>query len=776
MSESARSSSTSGHSRLAPADLRWRQRHAMLELECRRLQLRAEQAERALAEIEASTIWRLSQPLRRALTWLRWFRQRLGLRLIRTRTGQGLYRRLRGAPGAAPISGAVDKDQFLADAAERFDAFLAGEERLALPLSNEPEVSIVLVFYNQAPLSLDCLRSILACCDVPAEVIIVDNASSDGTEQLLGRLDGARLIQNDNNRGFVEAVNQAAAMARGRHLLLLNNDAELLPGAIGAAIEALDADERVGAVGGRIVLLDGSLQEAGSIIWQDGSCLGYGRGAEPEQPEFMFRREVDYCSGAFFLTPRCLFEKLGGFDLAYAPAYYEESDYCIRLKKAGYKVLYEPAAVIRHFEFASSGGLAGASELQRAHREILVDRHADYLSDRYPADPENILKARSLSPRPRLLLIDDRVPHVQLGSGYPRCHDLIQNLVVLGFDVTLYPLNFTDDDWTAVYRTLPREVEVMLGHGIVGLAAFLGQRRDHYDQVVISRPHNMALVRTALGGDLSAFGRARLIYDAEAVIAPREVARQRLLGKRIDQATEAAHLREEMELADSVDAIVTVSEAEAELFRNAGHARVDVLGHGVQAKPQAAGFAERHGFLFVGALRDDGSPNVDSLFWFIESVLPRLIDVLGEEAVLYVVGDPTAPSLAPLENERVHFLGALETLELPFSVCRVFIAPTRFAAGIPHKVHAAAAGGVPVVATSLLATQLGWQHEQELLSADQADAFVSACLRLYQEPELWQSIRDQALSALQRDCSPEIFHARVEAIFGRGSESQSTSD
>ena len=95
-------------------------------------------------------------------------------------------------------------------------------------------------------------------------------------------------------------------------------------------------------------MLDGTLQEAGSLIWQDGSCLGYGRGDDPEQPEYMFRRDVDYCSGAFLLFRKQDFAALQGFDEAFAPAYYEESDFCIRLRKSGKRVVYDPRAVITH--------------------------------------------------------------------------------------------------------------------------------------------------------------------------------------------------------------------------------------------------------------------------------------------------------------------------------------------------------------------------------------------------------------------------------------------
>lgn len=121
----------------------------------------------------------------------------------------------------------------------------------------------------------------------------------------------------------------------------------------------------MGAVGGRIVLPDGTLQEAGSIIWSDGSCLGYGRGRNPEDGEFLFQRDVDYCSGAFLLTPRELFEEMGRFDTAFSPAYYEETDYCVRIWKSGRRIIYNPDVVIDHYEFASSATTSDAIELQK---------------------------------------------------------------------------------------------------------------------------------------------------------------------------------------------------------------------------------------------------------------------------------------------------------------------------------------------------------------------------------------------------------------------------
>jgi GT2 family glycosyltransferase len=151
----------------------------------------------------------------------------------------------------------------------------------------------LIVLYNRAELTLACLRSLGKPLGTP-EIIIVDNASSDDTSKLLNRLSGVHVIRNSENLNFLLAVNQAAREAHGKYLLVLNNDAQLLPGALRSALGTIGSSSDIGAVGGRLVLLDGTLQEAGSIVWRDGSCLGYGRGDDP-----LLRHT---CSGATWTT------------------------------------------------------------------------------------------------------------------------------------------------------------------------------------------------------------------------------------------------------------------------------------------------------------------------------------------------------------------------------------------------------------------------------------------------------------------------------------------
>src|SRR2546430_7508782 len=105
----------------------------------------------------------------------------------------------------------------------------------------------------------------------------------------------------------------------------------------------------IGAVGAKLVSRDGRLQEAGGIIWKDGSCRAYGYGDAPRSPAYMYVRDVDYCSATFLLTPRELFLRMDGFDEACKPEC-EDVDYCVRLWKAGKRVVFDPGAVAVEFE------------------------------------------------------------------------------------------------------------------------------------------------------------------------------------------------------------------------------------------------------------------------------------------------------------------------------------------------------------------------------------------------------------------------------------------
>jgi glycosyltransferase involved in cell wall biosynthesis len=168
--------------------------------------------------------------------------------------------------------------------------------------------------------------------------------------------------------------------------------------------------------------------------------------------------------------------------------------------------------------------------------------------------------------------------------------------------------------------------------------------------------------------------------------------------------------------------------------------------------------------LFVGAIHTPDSPNLDSLVWFADEVLPLIEEALGWETRLTIAGY-IAPGidLSRFErHRRITLRGAVSNLEPLYNASRVFVAPTRFAAGTPYKVYEAASRGLPVVATELLRGQLGWANEEEILSAEaDPNAFAAAVTALYQQEERWRAVREGALRRLRRENDREGF---VDAI------------
>ena len=218
----------------------------------------------------------------------------------------------------------------------------------------QPIVSIIIPVCNKWKFTYSCLQSIKKNTKgLSYEIIIIDDNSSDRTKDMRKIIKNVKFIRNTKNKGFLKNCNGASKYSSGKYLLFLNNDTIVLKDSILSLLNTIKNKKSVGAVGGKIILPNNTLQEAGCIIWKDASTSGYGVGKNPRLPEYNFVREVDYCSGAFFMTKKELFFKLGKFDVRYSPAYYEEVDYCMRLRKKNYRILYQPLAEIIHFQSTS---------------------------------------------------------------------------------------------------------------------------------------------------------------------------------------------------------------------------------------------------------------------------------------------------------------------------------------------------------------------------------------------------------------------------------------
>ncbi|MBS1085884.1 glycosyltransferase [Gluconobacter sphaericus] len=632
-----------------------------------------------------------------------------------------------------------------------------------------PEISVLMVVYDRVALTAQALASLRANYAGAIQLILVDSGSHDQTRHIGRMVRGATILRYRYNIGYLLGCNLALEKAEAPFVLYLNNDIRLYPDAIVNALKRLRSEAAIGAVGGKLVRTNMRLQEAGSIIWRDGATYGYLREDDPNLTTANFVRDVDYCSAAFLMVRTTLLRRLGGYDPRYTPAYFEDVDLCVRIVKAGMRIVYDPNVVIEHLEFGSSGA-AGSHALIQGNLKTFSRLQQDFLRHQQPAHIRNAVLAREhrVSQHKRILFIEDRLPLRRLGSGYVRSNDIINEMTALGYQVTVFPVLPRDQTVIDLFGDFPETVELIVDRDLSSFSDFIQERVGYYDLVWIGRTHNLVRLLPLLNESSRYLPSAGPILDTEVIATPRTLERIRVLDLPEPDISFDEMLQQELDCARFCQQIVAVTSHDADLVRRAGYQNVSVLGHELQIQPTPAPFETRHSILFFGAIHDEGAPNHDSLVWFVDRVLPILDGVLPPDVHFTIAGyvgldvDMTVFSA----NSRVEIVGPVGDPRELFDRHRVFVAPTRFAGGIPFKVHEAASYGLPQVVTTLLQEEVGWTDGAEILAAPANDpeAFAAAVERLYQDAELWKTLRAGALAAVERDCSPVHFRQALSGI------------
>jgi len=298
------------------------------------------------------------------------------------------------------------------------------------------------------------------------------------------------------------------------------------------------------------------------------------------------------------------------------------------------------------------------------------------------------------------------------------------------------------------------------------LSAFMESREGYYETIWVARTHNLDRIRPIVERHVVGKGRPpRIILDTEAVASLRNAARAALRGDAFDLEAAAAN---EFQNAWFCQNIIAVTETEARFLRILGFADVSLMGHIRKLAITTRSFVERQGLLFVGAIHEIDSPNYDGLCWLVDEVLPLVEKELGYETRLTIVGyTADGVTLDRFENHaRITLRGEVADTESLYNAHRVFVAPTRFAAGAPYKVYEAASFGLPVVATDLLCQQLGWESGVEILSADAADPvqYAAHIVALYRDAELWHRIQVNASERLVAENGPGQYIRALQEI------------
>ncbi|GBQ23674.1 glycosyltransferase [Gluconacetobacter sacchari DSM 12717] len=633
-----------------------------------------------------------------------------------------------------------------------------------------PDVSVIIALHNHFDMTINALTALRASHDGGIQLILVDGGSQDETRDLERYVRGATILRLPGNVGFVRACNAAIEHVAAPFVLFLNNDTEIQPGSIAAALQHFRRHSSTGVIGAKLIRTNGLLQEAGTIIFRDGSVAGYLRGRRPDSPEANFVRRVDTCSGACLFTRTDLLRRLGGFDEAYIPAYYEETDYCVRVWKSGSEVVYDPSINAIHYEYGSSDHTSGAGYINR-NRLIFNGRHTDFLARKLVRSERTIATARSPF-RPgarRILFVEDQIPLRQYGSGFTRANDIVTTMAMAGHEVTLFPIFKPLVHPSHLHAAFPDTVEIIWDRDLPDLERFLAQRAGLYDVIWVSRTQNVRRLIPVIEQTAHLMPQTMLVADTEAVSAVRDEQKDRLHGMTDEQMPSLTErLRAEFECLFIASRIVAVNARDARLLSDHGFADVRVLGHMQTPRPGGRPWTERSGLLFVGAIHHRDSPNFDALEWLVTQLWPMLEPLLPDDAKLLVAGHiGPAASLAGLpQSPRIVYLGEQADLTQFYDSARLFIAPTRYAAGIPYKLHEAAAHGLPAVASDILCRQLDWADGDEILWARANDStdFLRVITNAYDNPTLWARLRYNMQAHIAMENDYRLYTRLIEGI------------
>ena len=607
--------------------------------------------------------------------------------------------------------------------------------KVHLPKVEHPLVSIVIPVYNQVCYTYNCLLSIAANTgDIPYEVIIADDVSTDATRKLAHFAENLVISRNSKNMGFLKNCNQAAAKARGEYIFFLNNDTTVGENWLRPLVDLMERRQDAGMVGSKLVYPDGKLQEAGGIIWKDGSGWNFGRGQDPDMPEYNYVKEVDYISGAAIMIRSSLWKEIGGFDETFAPAYYEDTDLAFQVRQKGYKVLYQPQSVVTHFEGVSNGTdlNSGLKKYQVDNAEKFRKKWAEVLDHDHAEGPEQLFVARDRSQNRKVVLfIDHYVPHFDKDAGSKSTFAYVKAFLGHGFSVKFIGDNyFKHEPYTTVLQQMG--VEVLYGNWYaLHWRDWIAENGQYFDIAFMERPH----ITIKYIDFFREHSKGKILYYGHDLHYVREM-REYAITHDPETKTHAQKMRvTEYECMRKSDVVYYPSYVEVEeIARNDASICARAIPVYVYEKPNdepCKDIHERKDIMFVGGFAH--APNADAVKWFVQEIFPKILKAYPD-IKFYIMGSNPPEEILAMNSDSIIVKGFVtdEELDTFYRKCRLDVVPLRYGAGMKGKVIEAMYNKIPLITTPIGAEGLK-EFDEVMCVHEDADAFAECVISLYED-------------------------------------------
>ena len=636
-------------------------------------------------------------------------------------------------------------------------------QQVDLSSAESPQVSVLIPFFDQCKVTLSCLKAISCQTGPSFEVILVDDGSRDDRAESFRQIPGIRYLRNDQNIGYLRSCNRAALEAKGEYIVLLNSDALPMREWLAELIHTFEIHPSTGLAGSMLLYPNGRLQEAGGLVFKDGVGWNYGRNKDPHAYQYNYVRPMDYCSGASIAIPRELWHELGGYDEEFVPAYYEDTDLALRVRQAGYSVMFNPFSRVIHFEGVTAGRdtTSGVKKYQEVNRKKFADRWKLDIGDKNPSEYIDAYVRRHHY-KARLLWIDTTTPTPDQDSGSIDTVNFFKVALRGGWGVTFIPWeNFRHEgSYTEFLQHLGVEC---LYYPYANPEKCLKELGGDCDVVVVSRatiaPYVQPLVKACAP-------HAKIIFNTVDLHFLRHERETELFGSPpMLQGTGCnpeVKRRDELKVIRESDMTIVISEQEAKIVRSyQPDSRLSVIPFFRDIPGRQKLCYERRDICFIGGFGHP--PNSDAVKYFVSSIWPTVREELPG-CRFVIVGSRITDEILRLASDSIIVRGFVPDLDDVFNEIRLSVAPLRYGAGIKGKIVSSLSYGVPVVATKIGVEGMDLVNGEQVYIDDTSEAFARHVVSLYCDENTWLRMSDNAIEFVRSNYSEERISEKITGL------------
>jgi GT2 family glycosyltransferase len=571
------------------------------------------------------------------------------------------------------------------------------------------KASLIIPTLGRLDLLFEVLSSLaLSSSTVNAEVIVSDDGSGLDLSVLSFFFPAVRILTASRNRGFLLNVNNAAAKARGEYIVLVNNDVIAHRRALDEMVETLESSEQIGVAGGMVLASDGSVQECGGAIWNDGTAWNLFRGHEEGGGLPRNVKDADYVSGCWMGIRRSVWDSVQGFSTEFVPAYCEDMDFCLKVRKQGLRVVVNPHSRVTHLEGASMGidtnSKNDGKRFQVINQQRAFEKWRTTLQFTY--EPNGRLSRQfrgSKALLPVALIFDHYCPEPDRDAGSKTVFDLVATIAESGM---YYPIFVPQNGHYSKYAVALERlgVEVIHGSGWERLEKLLTHHGRDIKLVLCSRlpvaKHFSWHIQKAHGKKIV------YIHDVE------EVRHATGMGTGTPENLPSLYRRHVGAWKDTYalfDHVLTCSDEEShQLSRFLSVPTSAMSPYTIPSNP-APMPPPGCEMLFVGSFNHH--PNLSGVEWFVSQVFPRIREQMPN-ARIHVAGSGF-DAAHWLDREGVVLHGPVSemTLKFLYSMVTFAVAPLLEGAGMKGKVVEAFAHG-----RACIGTEIAYQGLSSVLS------------------------------------------------------------